>query len=153
MWCVKPVLYFNFTQSFINPGTVAWVSKPKPHGGMKHVTEVAGFVLPYVSELKWLNLYVEPIGCCWKSVKTTKWCSHPSSGSSFHWSSLRWLPNNKKNNFTSWNDVHDTVESPFLPDPLLLLFSFFLFGVFCSCPRFHFPRKKSFFSWDKKISF
>ena len=24
-----------------------------------------------------LNLYIEPIGCCWKSVKTTKWC-HPS---------------------------------------------------------------------------
>ena len=27
---------------------------------------------------------------------TTKWCSHPSTASSIHWPSLRWLPNNKK---------------------------------------------------------
>ena len=52
-----------------------------PYSVYKKTWSIVG---PYLSELKWLNLYVEPIGCCWKSVKTTKWCSHPSSGSSFH---------------------------------------------------------------------
>ena len=42
------------------------------------------------------SLYVEPIGSCWKNVKTTKWSSHPSPGSSFHWPSLRWVTNKKK---------------------------------------------------------
>ena len=31
---------------------------------------------------------------------TTKWCSHPSTGSSIHWPSLRWLPNKEKKKFT-----------------------------------------------------
>ena len=42
------------------------------------------------------NVSIEPQGSCWKSVKTTKWSSHPTTRSSSHWLSLRWLPNKKK---------------------------------------------------------
>ena len=33
-------------------------------GGVKHVTEVAGFASPYVLELKKVNTCLEPIGSC-----------------------------------------------------------------------------------------
>ena len=48
----SPIPQPDFAHSFINPGSVVWASKPMPHGGVKNVTEVSGFVPPYVSELK-----------------------------------------------------------------------------------------------------
>ena len=70
-------VYFNVVMKFdegIN------ISKPSWRG-VEHVTEVAGFVPPYVLELKCSYYYVILIGCCWKSVKKLKMFKSP--GSSF----------------------------------------------------------------------
>ena len=61
-------VYYNVVMKF--DGGIN-LSKP-PWRGVEHVTEVAGFVPPYVLELKCSYYYVILIGCCWKSVKTLK---------------------------------------------------------------------------------
>ena len=46
---------------------LGWGLMPPWGGGeeVKDMTEVEGFGLPYGMELKRLNYYVKPIGCCW----------------------------------------------------------------------------------------
>ena len=43
--------------------------------GWNCMTEVARLPSPCVMGLNKVNMYIEPIGCCWYSLMTLKWLS------------------------------------------------------------------------------